>query len=132
MLENENIEQRKIISSNIKKYLTINKMNQKELCDLIGIKPSTMSDYMNLRATPSHGVIQKIADVFSVGKSDIDSTYKTEKTDIEDQTPEFFAIQRNSKKLSQKEQRRLLKIMEATFDKLDNDTFVKDDSDEYL
>src|SRR5699024_4901460 len=40
------------------------------------ISPSTMSDYMNLRSNPSHGVIQKIADYFGVVKSDIDTTYK--------------------------------------------------------
>ncbi|HCT0361124.1 TPA: helix-turn-helix transcriptional regulator, partial [Staphylococcus pseudintermedius] len=35
-------------------------------------------DYLNLRSNPSHGVIQRIADVFGVGKSDIDTTYKDE------------------------------------------------------
>ncbi|MGF2033129.1 XRE family transcriptional regulator, partial [Staphylococcus aureus] len=44
--------------------------------ELINIKPSTLSDYLNLRSNPSHGVIQRIADVFEVGKSDIDTTYK--------------------------------------------------------
>ncbi|HDM0207172.1 TPA: XRE family transcriptional regulator, partial [Staphylococcus aureus] len=51
-------------------------MSQKKLAELINIKPSTLSDYLNLRSNPSHGVIQRIADVFEVGKSDIDTTYK--------------------------------------------------------
>ncbi|HDK5705507.1 TPA: LexA family transcriptional regulator, partial [Staphylococcus pseudintermedius] len=52
--------------------------SQKKLAELINIKPSTLSDYLNLRSNPSHGVIQRIADVFGVGKSDIDTTYKDE------------------------------------------------------
>ncbi|OJG97216.1 hypothetical protein RV18_GL001081 [Enterococcus termitis] len=51
-------------------------MTQKELSNKIGISPTTMSDYMNGRSKPSHGVVQKIADFFNVGKSDIDTTYK--------------------------------------------------------
>ena len=65
-----------IIATNIKHYIKENKMTQKELADAIGISPSTMSDYMNLRSNPSHGVIQKIADFFGILKSDIDTTYK--------------------------------------------------------
>lgn len=65
-----------IIATNIKRYIKENKMTQKELAEAIGISPSTMSDYMNLRSNPSHGVIQKIADFFGILKSDIDTTYK--------------------------------------------------------
>ncbi|MGW7932606.1 helix-turn-helix domain-containing protein [Staphylococcus xylosus] len=71
-----NKERNMIIAKNIKKFLKENNMSQKQLADSIGIRPSTMSDYLNLRSNPSHGVIQKIADAFGVVKSDIDSTYK--------------------------------------------------------
>ncbi|MDQ7117644.1 XRE family transcriptional regulator [Staphylococcus simulans] len=71
-----NKERNKIIANNIRKYLKQSTMTQKQLAELIGIKPSTLSDYLNLRSNPSHGVIQKIADVFGIVKSDIDTTYK--------------------------------------------------------
>ncbi|MEL1268782.1 XRE family transcriptional regulator, partial [Staphylococcus aureus] len=64
------------IAKNIRKFLNDSNMSQKKLAELINIKPSTLSDYLNLRSNPSHGVIQRIADVFEVGKSDIDTTYK--------------------------------------------------------
>jgi cytoskeletal protein RodZ len=44
--------------------------------------------------------------------------------------PEFFLIQRKSKRLSQKDQQRLLKIMEATFDDLENGEFEEDEDDD--
>ena len=69
-------DQKRIISNNIKRLIKENNMSQKELASEIGISPSTLSDYINLRAKPSHAVLQKIADHFHVGKSDIDTTYK--------------------------------------------------------
>ncbi|MHC5249138.1 LexA family protein [Enterococcus sp. LJL90] len=72
----DNLERNKIIAANIKSFLHDRNTTQKALALAIGISPSTMSDYMNLRSNPSHGVIQKIADYFNVGKSDIDTTYK--------------------------------------------------------
>ncbi|WP_390513148.1 S24 family peptidase, partial [Staphylococcus pseudintermedius] len=67
-----------IIAKNIRRFLDDSNMSQKKLAESINIKPSTLSDYLNLRSNPSHGVIQRIADVFGVGKSDIDTTYKDE------------------------------------------------------
>ncbi|HCX2822923.1 TPA: XRE family transcriptional regulator [Staphylococcus aureus] len=71
-----NKERNIIIAKNIRKFLNDSNMSQKKLAELINIKPSTLSDYLNLRSNPSHSVIQRIADVFEVGKSDIDTTYK--------------------------------------------------------
>ncbi|HDA7561459.1 TPA: XRE family transcriptional regulator [Staphylococcus aureus] len=76
-----NKERNIIIAKNIRRFLNDSNMTQKKLAELINIKPSTLSDYLNLRSNPSHGVIQRIADVFGVGKSDIDTTYK-DKNDI--------------------------------------------------
>lgn len=78
-----NKERNKIIAKNIKKYLKQTNMSQKELANKISISPSTLSDYLNLRSNPSHGVIQKISDEFGILKSDIDTTYK-ESNDISD------------------------------------------------
>lgn len=62
-------------------YIRQRNITQKELAIAIGISPSTLSDYLNLRSNPSHGVIQKIADYFDVLKSDIDTTYKDSNSD---------------------------------------------------
>lgn len=72
-----------IIATNIKRFIKENKITQKHLAKEIGISPSTMSDYMNLRSNPSHGVIQKIADYFGIMKSDIDTTYKENNSSID-------------------------------------------------
>lgn len=67
-----------IIASNIKRLIKEKGINQKILAKALDISPSTITEYMQLRTRPSHGVIQKMADYFGVLKSDIDTTWKTE------------------------------------------------------
>lgn len=69
-------EQKRVIVTNIKRLLEANNMTQSELANKIGIAKSTMSDYLNYRAKPGSGVLEKMAAVFGVTKSDIDTTYK--------------------------------------------------------
>jgi len=71
-----NKQRMQAISSNITKYRKERGITQKELAENIGITPSTLSDYINLRSAPSFGVIQKLADFFGVQKTDIDSEYQ--------------------------------------------------------
>lgn len=63
----EDKQRNKIIATNIKSILK-KVILHKKLAEEIGISPSTMSDYMNLRSNPSHGVIQRIADYFKIKK----------------------------------------------------------------
>ncbi|HFU4217805.1 TPA: XRE family transcriptional regulator [Streptococcus suis] len=69
-----------IIAENITYYRKQRGITQKELAKEVGITPSTMTDYMKLRSAPSFGVIQKLADFFGIKKSDIDTTFKEEKS----------------------------------------------------
>lgn len=77
--------------------------------------------------------LEKVAKYFDVnvdyllGRTINPNPLETEEDNI---PPEFFMIQRKSKKLSQREQQRLLKIMEATFEDIDNDEFEDDEDDD--
>lgn len=44
-------EHRAIIAANIKKYLQMSGIKQKDFASKIGIVPSTLSDYLNMRST---------------------------------------------------------------------------------
>lgn len=76
-----------IIAENITYYRKQRGITQKELAKEVGITPSTMTDYMKLRSAPSFGVIQKLADFFGIKKSDIDTTFKEEKSTIPSSIP---------------------------------------------
>ncbi|WP_392452337.1 helix-turn-helix domain-containing protein [Streptococcus parasuis] len=69
-----------VIAENITYYRKQRGITQKELAKEVGITPSIMTDYMKLRSAPSFGVIQKLADFFGIKKSDIDTTFKEEKS----------------------------------------------------
>lgn len=113
-----------------------------ELAKKQGISVFDLADRLNLsrnsiyswkKSSPKAETLQKVADYFDVsvdyllGRTENPNPLKTEEENI---PPEYFAIQRKSKKLNQKDQQRLLKIMEATFDDLDNGDFEEDDDDD--
>lgn len=98
----ENKKRMQIIASNITHYRKQKGITQKELAKEIGIKPSTLSDYINLRSAPSFGIIQKMADFFEIKKSDIDTTFK------EDENIPTSEIQQIYEQLHQPRQEKVL------------------------
>ena len=57
------------ISKGILEQLRIHNLNQKELADIINVDNSTVGKWINKKALPRMGVIQKMADCFKVGNS---------------------------------------------------------------
>ncbi|MGL9749501.1 helix-turn-helix domain-containing protein [Enterococcus sp. DIV0170] len=122
--------------------------SQAELARRADISPQQISYYLKGDREPSKDNIKKIAKAFDIqtdfflddiASADLLDSYLEfgvyegydEAPEIsKNDTPEYFAIQRKSKKLNQKDQQRLLKIMEATFDDLDNGDFEEDDDDD--
>lgn len=87
---------------------------------------------------PSVDKLERVAKLFNVsldylvGGSDYANALKDFDGTVAEETgtKEFSTIQRYVQKLDQKEQNRLIKIMEATFDDLNNGKFKDDDDDE--
>ncbi len=103
----------------------------KEVARDLGFGESTI--YKWKVQSPKGVDLEKVAKYFDVnvdyllGRTVNPNPLETEDDNI---PPEFFAIQRKSKKLNQKDQQRLLKIMEATFDDIDNGRFEEDEDDD--
>ncbi|WP_461198504.1 helix-turn-helix domain-containing protein [Enterococcus sp. N249-2] len=98
----------------------------------LGYSKNTL--YRLKKNMPGSEKLQEIADYFHVSTDYLlgrtnNPTLEEESLDY-NSTKEFFAIQRKSKRLTQKDQQRLLKIMEATFDDLDNDDFEEDEDED--
>lgn len=64
-------EQKRIIAKNIRRYLDLRHMQQKELAKAIGEKPGAVNTWCMAKAMPPVSKIQKIADYFGCLKSDI-------------------------------------------------------------
>lgn len=64
-------EQKKIFSKNLNRYIYQSGKQQKEVAQDLGYSPTTFNTWCVGKIIPSAGKIQKIADYFNIGKSDL-------------------------------------------------------------
>lgn len=64
-------EQKKIFSKNINYYIAQSGKQQKEIAKDLGYSPTTFNTWCVGKIIPSAGKVQKIADYFGIGKSDL-------------------------------------------------------------
>lgn len=64
-------EQRKIFSKNLNYYIASSGKQQKEVAKDLGISPTTFNTWCVGKIMPRMGKVQKIADYFGIGKSDL-------------------------------------------------------------
>lgn len=74
-------EQKKIFSRNLNKYISLNQKQQKDVARDLGINTTTLNMWCNGNSMPNVGKIQKLADYFRIGKSDL--TDEKENSDVE-------------------------------------------------
>lgn len=78
------------ISKNLSYFMELNGLNNKELSRLLGVNESTVGKWLLKKATPRMGVVEKLAALFDVNKSDILED-KSEERDMSDLTPVILA-----------------------------------------
>lgn len=76
-------EQKKIFAKNLNKYISLNQKQQKEVAEDLGINPTTLNMWCNGNSMPNVGKIQKLADYFRIGKSDLTDEKGNSDVDIE-------------------------------------------------
>lgn len=64
-------EQKRIFSKNINYYISQSGKQQKEIAKDLGYSPTTFNTWCVGKIIPSAGKVQKIADYFGIGKSDL-------------------------------------------------------------
>jgi repressor LexA len=64
-------EQKRIFSNNLNYYLAKNNLQQKEVANSIGAKPTTFNMWCKGQAIPRSGMIQALADYFGIAKGDL-------------------------------------------------------------
>lgn len=64
-------EQKKIFSKNLNRYIELSGKMQKEIATDLGYSPTTFNTWCVGKIIPGAGKIQKIADYFNIGKSDL-------------------------------------------------------------
>lgn len=64
-------EQKRVFSKNLRYYIELNEKQQKEVAKDLGVNASTLNMWCTANSMPGVGKIQKIADYFGIGKSDL-------------------------------------------------------------
>lgn len=64
-------ESKKIMARNIKKQLELHQMTQTDLCQALGFKFMTVSDWVNAKSYPRIDKIEKMASFFGISKADL-------------------------------------------------------------
>lgn len=64
-------EQKRIFSKNLNYYITNSGKQQKEVAKALGISPTTFNTWCVGKIMPNIGKVQRIADYFGIGKSDL-------------------------------------------------------------
>lgn len=64
-------EQKKIFSKNLRYYIDLNGKQQKEIAKDLNINNTTFNMWCTANSMPGVGKIQKLADYFGIGKSDL-------------------------------------------------------------
>lgn len=64
-------EQKRIFAKNLNHYLEYNGLQQKELADILGEKRTTVNTWCVGKSLPRLNKVQRMADYFGIGKSDL-------------------------------------------------------------
>lgn len=64
-------EQKKIFASNLTRYINMSGKTQKEIAKELDVNYTTLNTWCTGNAMPKVSMIQKIADHFKIGKSDL-------------------------------------------------------------
>ena len=76
-------EQKRIFSNNLKRYISLNQKQQIDVAKDLGINPTTFNMWCKGNSMPNVGKIQRLADYFGIGKSDLTDLKESKEPDKE-------------------------------------------------
>lgn len=113
-----NIGNKETMAANLTYYLERSGKTQRELAEIVGVAPSTFSDWLKAKKYPRIDKIEILADYFGVLKSDL----------IEDRSEEYKNMQKNNDVIADiiirmRIDKNFLSVVEALY-KMDRDKLV--------
>lgn len=111
---------KQIMANNIKKFLASSEKTQKELCQSLGFRESTFSDWVNAKTYPRIDKIEMMANYFGITKADLvegspnsqpaKKVPKDLKKILEDEE-----VTLNGRMMSAEDKEKMMRIIEAAF-----------------
>lgn len=113
-------EQKRIFAKNLNYYISLSGKQQKEIANDLGFQPTTFNTWCTGKIIPGMGKVQKIADYFKIGKSDLldDRLNSDPKLDAEILADaEIMSLIRKYICLSTDDRNAISQIIDSLFDK---------------
>ena len=91
---------KKIMANNIKKYMNLNNKTRNDICNDLGFKYTTFTDWVNAKTYPRIDKIEMLANYFGIEKSDL---VEQEKSDNPSRIWKNIKLARENNNISQEE-----------------------------
>lgn len=80
------IGNKQVFARNLERYMTLNNKSRNDICEALGFKYSTFSEWANGRKYPRIDKVEMLANYFGIKKSDL----------IEEKTPEQIQVEKKA------------------------------------
>ena len=108
-----------VLAKNLQYYMNINNKTRNDICDDLGFKYSTFSDWINAKKYPRIDKIEIMANYFNITKADLIESKVTAETKPKD--GDIERIERAREKMDDDDKEAMMKVLEAAFAKYFND-----------
>lgn len=108
-----------VLAKNLQYYMNINNKTRNDICDDLGFKYSTFSDWINAKKYPRIDKIEIMANYFNITKADLIESKVTTETKTKD--GDIERIERAREKMDDDDKEAMMKVLEAAFAKYFND-----------
>lgn len=102
MSDSEDELQKIVFAKNLNRYMSLNHKQQVDVARDLGINPTTLNMWCTAKAFPKVSKIQKLADYFRIGKSDLTEEKEESDSESESEVANILAkIALNDKRFSE-------------------------------
>lgn len=125
-----NLGNKEIMAKNIQYYMDKYEKSRQDICEALGVKYTTLTDWVKGNSYPRIDKIELMANYFGISKADLIEEH-TDKPILNKFLidPDIRRIQRAREKMSEQEKSKMMKILEASFDDYFGDDFIDEDND---
>lgn len=103
---------KKVFAENLSRYMTEAQKDRMDICEALGLKYSTLTEWLNGKKYPRIDKIEMLANYFGIQKSDLIEDHK--KSDTQDD-PDIRLIARARKQMSPEDQAKMMSVLKLMF-----------------
>jgi len=113
---------KEIFANNLRYYMDLNQKSRNQLCSDLGLKYSTVSEWLNTNKYPRIDKIEILADYFNIQKSDLIEDKEKSTPSLDEQLEGInFALYKEAEELSDADKRDVINFIQFMKQKKQNE-----------